>query len=230
MDERKIFARGLPPPIDVAVDGHFAGKLTPELRYELQGWALLSLAALALAGILALMLSLARAPGAEILPFLNQIFFRRVLVVHVTFAFVAWYLGVQGAMTVLVTARLEPDGGRTSFGAALIGRIGLYGAVLSYALLLIPAIAGRNVPSPNNYIPLLIDPFYYAGLACLALSVALSWKSTWSLLRSSSVLRPSRSSTCWAKAVARLMSSSLAAGTCLSEPSGAFTVVWPLTG
>ncbi|TAL00520.1 MAG: hypothetical protein EPO08_13415 [Rhodospirillaceae bacterium] len=173
MDDREIFARALPPPIDVAVDGHFAGKLTPQLRYELQGWVLLSLAALGLAGVLALMLSLARAPGAEILPFLDQVFFRRVLVVHVTFAFVAWYLGIQGAMTVLVTARLESDSGRTSFGATLVGRAGLYGAILSYVLLLIPVVGDRGVPSPNNYIPVLLNPFYFAGLAGLALSVAL---------------------------------------------------------
>ena len=77
MDDREILARALPPPIDVAVDGHFAGKLTPQLRYELRGWVLLSLAALGLAGLLALVLALARAPGAQaIFPFLDQSFFR----------------------------------------------------------------------------------------------------------------------------------------------------------
>src|SRR5579885_694808 len=81
-------------------------------------------------------------------------------------------------------------------------------------------ISSRSVASPA--LTLLLES--------KALSVALSWKSTWSLLRSSSALRPSRSNTCCANAVARLMSSSLAAGTCLSEPSGALTVVRPLTG
>jgi len=174
MDDREMLARALPPSIDVAIDGHFAGKLTPQLQYELKGWVLLALAALALAGVLALVLALSRVPGADMaFPFIDQNFFRRVLVVHVTFAFVVWYLGVQGAITVLVTARLEPEEGRTTFGRALVGRAGLFGAVLSFVLLLIPVLGNRGIPSPNNYVPMLLHPIYYAGLMCLALSLAL---------------------------------------------------------
>ena len=169
MDDKDVIARSMPPPIDVPVDGNFAGRLTSSLRTELHGWALLPLAALALAGVLALLLALARMPGAEaIFPWTGQTFFQKLLVVHVTFAFVVWYLGVQGAMTVVATAQVAPDS-----GPSVIGRLAVFGFALSFVLLLIPALADLGEPSINNYIPLLIHPLYFAGLGLLAFSLAL---------------------------------------------------------
>ena len=172
MDDRDVIARSLPPPVDVPVDGHFAGKLTPQLRSELYGWVALPLAALALAGILALLLALARMPGAEmIFPWTGQTFFQKLLVVHVTFAFVVWYLGVQGALTIVVTAQSvgEEMGGLAVF----VGRVAVFGFGASFILLLIPALADLGDPSINNYIPLLVHPLYFAGLGLLAVSLAL---------------------------------------------------------
>ncbi|MEQ9448494.1 MAG: hypothetical protein RLN70_06225, partial [Rhodospirillaceae bacterium] len=92
MDERDVVARAYPPPVDVAVDGTVAGKLTQHLAFELRGWVILPLAALALAGFMALLLALSRMPGAEVfLPWIGQSFFQKGLVAHVTFAFVVWY-------------------------------------------------------------------------------------------------------------------------------------------
>jgi len=89
MDDKEVFARAMPPPVDVPVDGHFAGKVTPRLARELYGWTFLPLAALGLAGLLALLLALARVPHAEVLlPWTGEGFFRKLLVVHVSFAFV----------------------------------------------------------------------------------------------------------------------------------------------
>ncbi len=172
MDDREVIARSLPPPVDVPVDGNFAGKLTPDLRAELHGWTVLPLAALALAGFLALLLALARMPGAEnILPWTGQTFFQKLLVVHVSFAFVVWYLGVQGALTVVVTAQSRS----ADFGglSILVGRTAMYGFGLSFIMLLIPALADLGEPSINNYIPLLVHPLYFAGLTLLAVSLAL---------------------------------------------------------
>jgi cytochrome c oxidase subunit 1 len=172
MDDKEVLARSLPPPIDVPVDGHFAGKLTPALRSELHGWAFLPLAALGLAGMLALLLAVSRMPGSEIiLPWTGQTFFHKLIVVHVSFAFVVWYLGVQGAMTIVATAQSAPaDVG--GFGA-MIGRLAVFGFGASFVLLLIPALADLGEPSINNYIPLLVHPLYFAGLGLLAISLAL---------------------------------------------------------
>ncbi len=180
MDDREVIARSLPPPVDVPVDGNFAGKLTPDLRAELFGWSLLSLAALALAGLLALLLALARMPGAEVIfPWAGQSFFQKLLVVHVSFAFFIWYLGIQGAMTVIVTAQsaaaldrptLEQSGG--GFGI-FVGRFAVLGFGLSFVALLIPALADLGEPSLNNYIPLLAHPLYFGGLLMAAVCLAL---------------------------------------------------------
>ena len=175
MEEKEVLARSRPPLMDVPVDGNFAGRLTPTLRTELYGWALLPMVALALAGILALMLALARAPGAEhILPWTGPDFFRRILVVHVVFALVVWVVGVQGALTVAVTAQAARDN-RDAIGTmgAIFGRLGLYGAYISFILLIAPAVADLGEPSLNNYIPLLRHPVFFAGLIMLGVSVAL---------------------------------------------------------
>lgn len=169
MDDKEVFARAVPPPIDVPVDGHFAGKVTPHLVRELYGWTLLPLIALGLAGVLALLLALARMPHAEVLlPWTGEGFFRKLLVVHVSFAFVVWYLGVQGAMTVVVTAQIEGAG-----ETPLLGRAAVAGFAISFILLLIPALADLGEPSINNYVPILVHPLYVAGLGLLAFSLAL---------------------------------------------------------
>src|SRR5690606_20014258 len=98
MDDKEVIARAMPPPVDVAVDGNFAGKLTPPLMHELRGWVAFPMVALGLAGFLALLLALSRVPGAEnVLVWTGDTFFQKGLVAHVTFAVVVWFLGVQGA-------------------------------------------------------------------------------------------------------------------------------------
>ena len=109
----------LPPPKEhgleapeAPVDGHFAGKLSDDLLWELKGWVVLPVAALAIAGLMAVLIALLRVPGAEaVLPWTTQTFFEKGLIAHVTFAFVIWYLGVQGAWTVLASAAAGPGSG-----------------------------------------------------------------------------------------------------------------------
>ncbi len=175
MDDKEIFARAMPPPVDVAVDGTIAGKLTPHLASELRGWVILPLAALGLAGFMALLLALARVPGSELfLPWIGETFFQKGLVAHVTFAFVVWYMGVHGAMTVLATAQCADRRGSEMGAIGIItGKTAVYVASLSLLMMLAPAVADLGEPSLNNYIPVLIHPLFYAGLAMLALSLAL---------------------------------------------------------
>jgi cytochrome c oxidase subunit I len=134
----------------------------------------LPLAALALAGLLALLLAASRVPGAErVLTWTGDSFFQKGLVAHVTFAFVIWYMGVHGALTVLMTAQMQGARAAPGFFSIAVGRLGLYGAAFSLVLLLAPVLADLGEPSLNNYVPVLDHPVYYAGLALLAASVAL---------------------------------------------------------
>lgn len=168
----------IPPPPErdqevpeAAVDGHFAGKLSDDMRWELRGWVALPVAALALAGLMAVLVALMRVPGAEsVLPWTSQTFFVKGLIAHVTFAFVIWYLGVQGALTVLASAGAGP----LPYGSKIIGRAGLYSAVLSFFLILTPVLFDLGEPSANNYVPVLIHPLFFAGLMMLAIGLSLT--------------------------------------------------------
>lgn len=174
MDDREVIARSLPPPVDVAVDGNFAGRVSAELMHELRGWVALPIVALGLAGGLALLLALSRVPGAErILPWTGETFFQKGLVAHVTLAFVVWYMGVHGALTVLMTAQALREQTAPGPLGIVAGRVGVYGAIASLFLLLAPAVADMGEPSLNNYVPVLVHPLYYGGLGLLAVSLAL---------------------------------------------------------
>ena len=166
MDTRPPELRVAPP--QPAVDGHFAGSLTDDLKGELRFWVSLSVAALAIAGALALLLAFSRVPGADaIMPWDPQSLFEKGLVAHVTFAFVVWYVGLQAALTVFVSGPLMTD----SPWQVWIGKAGAGLGLASFVLLLIPVLLDLGDASLNNYVPVIIHPFFYIGLAVLALGV-----------------------------------------------------------
>lgn len=141
------------------------------VKRELWVWSFLAVSALALAGLLALLLALSRTPHVqEFLPWHSNSFFHKALITHVIFSFVVWYLCALGAFTVIASARLA--GGAPKLNG--LGRLGAFCAVLSFLMLFAPAILDRGEPSLNNYVPVLVDPVYYGGLAMLALGVGLA--------------------------------------------------------
>jgi hypothetical protein len=131
-------------------------------RRALSGWLLLAVGSLAVAGALALLLALSRTPVVQDwLPWRWETFFRKALVAHVIFAFVVWYMAVLGGLA----AATRPGG-----VASLIGlTLSTAGAVL----LLVPTLTNQGQASLNNYLPVLVHPLFYGGLALLALGVAL---------------------------------------------------------
>ncbi len=140
-----------------------------QARTELRGWCGLALAALAIAGFFALLVALSRLPGFEALAPLPVAFFNKGLVVHVIFSFVVWFLSVFGALATVVAYRMS-DGRPTGWGLNLAA-IGL--GYIASATLFVPGLMDRGVPSLNNYIPMILDPLYYAGLSGLAVSLGL---------------------------------------------------------
>lgn len=143
------------------------------LRRELHGWAALSVAALAIAGLLVLLIVPARTPVLQdMLPWDPNVFFRQALVTHVVFSVVIWFLGALGVLTVLATDRMS---GRMNqrLRAAWLGPAGLGLTVFAMLMLLAGTLAGLGNPSLNNYVPVLVHPLYYAGLAVLFAGVAL---------------------------------------------------------
>ena len=144
--------------------------LSPALRAELYGWALLAIGSLAMAGALALLLVLSRVPQTQVLlPWSWQSFFYTALVTHVILSFVVWFLAVLGAFTVLVTA---VGGGARCWGP--LGPVGMGLSVVGGVLLVVPALLNIGEPELNNYVPIVVHPLYYLGLALVAVGVALA--------------------------------------------------------
>ena len=153
---------------------------------ELKAWVLLAVAALALAGVFALFLAISRIPGVEAVFPWPVGFFHKGLVIHVVFSFVVWFLAVFGALAWLARESLAL--GPAPPPARSQGLLAAAGTALALPLLFVPALLDRGEATLNNYIPVIIDPLYYTGLAVLFaaqawLAVRLVPIARWPLLR-----------------------------------------------
>jgi hypothetical protein len=134
------------------------------IRDPLRAWMGLAALALALAGVMAVLLALSRVPGSQTLFPWPVAFFERGLVAHVVFSFVVWFLAAFGLMLALASS-LPPN--------AALDRFTIGGAAVSFVLLLVPSLTNRGEPTLNNYIPAITDSPYYLGLALLASALLL---------------------------------------------------------
>jgi len=143
---------------------------SPTARAELRGWCGLGLLSLAIAGVFALLLVMARVPKVNDLFPWPVAFFDKGLVIHVIFSFVVWFLSILGALLSIAAARISEGRPR---GAAM-GRAALWVGYVSFPLIFVPAFLDRGDASLNNYVPVIIDGIYYAGLGLLALALLLA--------------------------------------------------------
>lgn len=143
---------------------------SPAARAELRGWCGLGLMALAVAGAFAFLLVLARAPYSDDLFPWPVAFFQKSLVIHVVFSFVVWFLSMFGALLSVAVHRIS--GGAPA--GAMAGRAALWAGYASFPLLFLPALLDGGAPSLNNYVPVIMDPVYYAGLVVLAASLLVA--------------------------------------------------------
>ncbi len=142
----------------------------PAAKRELWAWAALAVGALAVAGVFALLLALSRTPGIHnVFPWPLG-FFDKGLVIHVVFSLVVWFLAVFGGLLQLATLRIS--GGAPRF--AFLGPAAVLCVAVSCPLLFVPAFIDRGEATLNNYVPVIIDPLYYAGLVVLGAGLALA--------------------------------------------------------
>lgn len=135
----------------------------PCTQRELWGWCALAAMAMAVAGIFAVLMAFSRIPGIQdVFPW-PLAFFKKGLVIHVVFSFVVWFLAVFGAVLHLATVRITA--GEPKFRE--LGRFALMALGAGFFLLFAPGLMDRGEPSLNNYVPVIIDPLYYAGLVVL---------------------------------------------------------------
>ncbi len=143
--------------------------LSHALARELHGWVGLAVAALAVAGLLALVAVIVRTPVLrELFPWPWQDFFPKVVITHVDFSLIIWFLSILGALALLATARSTNGHPRWN----ILGRISLVLSFISSLLLLISVAFNLGEASLNNYVPVLTHPLFYAGLGGLAVGIA----------------------------------------------------------
>jgi heme/copper-type cytochrome/quinol oxidase subunit 1 len=124
-------------------------------------WLLLGLVALAGAGLFAVLLVLARTPGADQwLPGIDL--FRVALVAHVDLSVLVWFLAFGGFLWTLRDGPRSPWGKR-AFALAAAGT----------AFVVVTPFTGSGVPVLSNYVPVLTSPLFFAGLGMFALGVAM---------------------------------------------------------
>jgi heme/copper-type cytochrome/quinol oxidase subunit 1 len=144
-----------------------SGQQSPAATRLLRVWALMGAGAMAAAGLLALLLALSRTPHiGELLPW-GPGFFRKALITHVDFSFVVWFLALLGASFTLALARLGQ-----SMRAADRWAAGLF--LCGFAAMALPALLERGQPYLNNYVPMLDDPLFVAGLGLIFAGAGLA--------------------------------------------------------
>ena len=137
-----------------ATDG---GRHRADQRRLAAGWLTLGVLALALAGVFAILLVLARTPGLSgLFPTLD--FFRTALVVHVDQSVLIWFLAFSGVLWALA------PGARP-----VLGRLGLAAATAGCLLVAAAPFLGASARELNNYIPVLDAPLFFWALGLFAL-------------------------------------------------------------
>ena len=135
-------------------------------------WLGLGVTALALAGIFALLLVAARAPGTGAL-FPTQDFFRVALIVHVDQSVLIWFLAFGGVLWALA-ARPVRGLSWAAFGVSAAGCL----------LVAASPFLGAADPLLNNYVPVLQHPLFVTALAAFGLGVLLQVVAYFSQVRS----------------------------------------------
>ena len=151
--------------------GAYSAKTTPRYALDIPDdararlaahWLGLGVAALIAAGVLSILLVLARTPGVQaLLPIAD--FFRVALVVHVDLSVLVWFLAFAGVLWTL-------NGSARAIG---IGKLGFFLAAAGSLLIALSPFFGRGGPLMANYIPVLRDPWFLVGLVVFACGITV---------------------------------------------------------
>ena len=128
-------------------------------------WFTLAIAALAVSGVLSLVLVVGRVPVISSLLIHDPEFARRCLVVHVNLAISVWFYAFLAGLFRLLPARQSLIPPSIALGCATLGTIGLTFSVF------LPS----GTPITSNYIPALDHGLFCAALALFAVGIVLSF-------------------------------------------------------
>jgi len=117
------------------------------------GWLLLGLAALVVGGLYTILVVLSRTPFFQkIIPWVD--FFHTALVVHVNLTVLVWFLAFAGVLWSYNDSRRCLACGWTALALASLGSL----------LIVVAPFTGESHPLMNNYVPVLQNPTFFAGL------------------------------------------------------------------
>jgi len=117
------------------------------------GWIWLGVYALVAAGVLAILLALSRTPAIkELMPGSN--FFKVALVVHVDLSVLIWFLAGAGVLWAVFGIHRESLWSKAAFWLAVTGTV----------LISISPFLGASQPLMNNYVPVILQPWFFYGL------------------------------------------------------------------
>lgn len=117
------------------------------------GWIWLGVYALVAAGVLAILLALSRTPVIkELMPGSN--FFKVALVVHVDLSVLIWFLAGAGVLWTVFGIHRESLWSKAAFWLAVTGTV----------LISISPFLGVSQPLMNNYVPVILQPWFFYGL------------------------------------------------------------------
>ena len=141
--------------------------LDPETRDQLRRWLLFAIGAAGVAGILAVLIAMARVPALQVISPSRS--FSVLLVGHVTFSLIIWLLAFvsiaaiyTGGVFLREHAFLTASAGK-AFGLATLGS----------GLLLSAILAGRGNVILSDYVPVLETPAFFTGYAGFAAGIFL---------------------------------------------------------
>ncbi|CAK0779376.1 conserved membrane hypothetical protein [Gammaproteobacteria bacterium] len=133
--------------------------IPPSARTLALGWLVLGITALAIAGVFAILLVLARTPGLSAL-FPTTDFFRTALIVHVDQSVLIWFLAFGGVLWSLGEREIT-----------FLHRLALVFATLGCLAVALTPFAGFSEPFLNNYVPVLRHPLFFGGIFLFATGI-----------------------------------------------------------
>lgn len=120
------------------------------------GWLILALSSLVGAGLVVILIVLARTPVIHnLIPWTGS--FRTALVIHVDLSVLVWFLSFAGLLATLTLAE------RPTIWRGL-GQFALGLAMLGTLILTLSPFLGADAPFMNNYVPVLNNPAFFLGI------------------------------------------------------------------
>lgn len=136
--------------------------LDASVKHRAVAWLWLGVFALLAAGVLSLLLVVARTPVLQnLLP--GTDFFHVALVVHVDLSVLVWFMACAGLVWTLFGGAAH----RVWHDAAVLL------AVIGTVMITIAPFVGAEQPLMNNYVPVLQHPWFYTGLGVLGCALLL---------------------------------------------------------